>query len=189
MKNNLKKKVRSFGRKLKRIYFIKRYSLKNVHQTFYIGGKGLISSDLIADAYAFVGPNCTIYPNVTIGAYTMLANNVSIIGGDHDYSKAGVPMIFSNRGIIKRTIIGADVWIGAHSIVMTGVNIGDGAIIAAGSVVTKDLEAYSIYGGVPVRKIKNRFPSTDELEAHKIMLSKNPIDLDENIKRFCEKLD
>lgn len=56
-----------------------------------------------------------------------------------------------------RTFIGSDVWIGARCIVMDGVTIGDGAIIAAGAVVSRDVEAYSIVGGVPAREIKRRF--------------------------------
>ena len=53
--------------------------------------------------------------------------------------------------------IGNDVWIGANVIILSGVSIGDGAIIAAGAVVTKDVEDYSIVGGVPAKLIKYRF--------------------------------
>ena len=59
------------------------------------------------------------------------------------------------------TVIGNDVWIGRESIIMPGVKIGDGAIIAAYSVVTKDVEPYSVVGGNPTRFIKKRF--NDEL--------------------------
>ena len=58
-------------------------------------------------------------------------------------------------------VIGNDVWIGRESIIMPGVKIGDGAIIAAYSVVTKDVEPYSVVGGNPARFIKKRF--NDEL--------------------------
>lgn len=58
-------------------------------------------------------------------------------------------------------VIGNDVWIGRESIIMPGIKIGDGAIIAAYSVVTKDVEPYSVVGGNPVRFIKKRF--NDEL--------------------------
>lgn len=60
----------------------------------------------------------------------------------------------------KKTIIGNDVWIGARAIILSGVKIGDGAIIAAGAVVTKDVEPYTIAGGVPAKPIRKRF--TDE---------------------------
>lgn len=57
----------------------------------------------------------------------------------------------------KQTSIGNDVWIGARVVVMDGVTIGDGAIVAAGSIVTKDVEPYAIVGGVPARLIRYRF--------------------------------
>lgn len=94
---------------------------------------------------------------MSIGKYTMLANDVKIIGGDHYYKRVGVPIIFSGRAELHPTVIGDDVWIGAYSIIMAGVTIGNGAIIAAGSVVTKDLEPYGIYGGIPAKLIKMRF--------------------------------
>jgi virginiamycin A acetyltransferase len=56
------------------------------------------------------------------------------------------------------TVIGNDVWIGYNATIMAGVNIGDGAIIAANSTVTKDVDPYSIVGGNPAREIRKRFP-------------------------------
>ena len=55
------------------------------------------------------------------------------------------------------TVVGNDVWIGRESVVMPGVHIGDGAIIAAYSVVTSDVPPYTVFGGNPARKIKDRF--------------------------------
>lgn len=60
-------------------------------------------------------------------------------------------------------VIGNDVWIGANAVIMPGITIGDGAIIGAGAVVTKDVDAYSVVGGVPARHIKYRF-SKDVIE-------------------------
>ncbi|MDH6651493.1 acetyltransferase [Priestia megaterium] len=56
------------------------------------------------------------------------------------------------------TIIGNDVWVGMDTVIMPGINIGDGAIVAANSVITKDVEPYMIVGGNPALKIKERFP-------------------------------
>lgn len=58
----------------------------------------------------------------------------------------------------KRTIIGADVWIGARATLVAGVNIGVGAVIGTGSVVTHDIPPYAVVGGVPAKIIKYRFP-------------------------------
>lgn len=146
------------------------YRLKNVHPTFNIGGKSTIAKDLFAHEYSYIGKGGLIYPGVTIGRYTMLAQNVQIIGSDHNYNIPGLPSTFSGRPSLKRTYIGRDVWIGANVIIMTGVTIGDGSIVAAGSVVTKDVQAFSIVGGVPARFIRNRFNSENDIITHLKML-------------------
>jgi acetyltransferase-like isoleucine patch superfamily enzyme len=168
------------------MYYRKKYRLKNVDKTFYMGGKSDISSDFEAGIFSYMGPNCIIYPKVTIGNFTMLANDVSIIGGDHRYDKIGVPIIFSGRDVLKETKIGKDVWIGAYSKIMTGVTIGDGAIIALGSIVTKDVEPYSIYAGVPAKKIKNRFESIEDKERHKQSLDSSSSDIKYSFNDLCQ---
>lgn len=157
---------------LKRWYCRHRYGLHNVHPKFLASfGLGKVSRDVRAGAYAYIGPGCHIYPHVTIGDYTLLANDVSILGGDHYYRQSDIPMVFNGRAGVRPTTIGRDCWIGAHSIIMAGVTIGDGAIVAAGAVVTKDVEPYAIVGGVPAHKIRSRF-TDEEIEQHKAMLSK-----------------
>jgi acetyltransferase-like isoleucine patch superfamily enzyme len=77
------------------------------------------------------------------------------------YSNGGqLPLSFVSKNYFDEydtTIIGNDVWIGSDVIIMDGVNIGDGAIIASGAVVTKDVEPYSVVGGIPARHIRYRF--------------------------------
>ena len=163
--------IRKIGRKVKAWYYRTKYKLKEVDKTVYFGGPSSISRDLCAERYVYIGPGCEIHPNVRIGAFTMLANNVSIIGGDHKYDVIGKPVILTGRDIIKETIIGSDCWIGAHSIIMSGVSIADGCIIAAGAVVTKDTDPYCIYGGVPAKKIKSRFATKEDLENHIFLIS------------------
>lgn len=162
----MEKTIRIFGRRIKAWYYRHKWHLKNVDETVYFGGDSQISRDLIVSRYSYIGPGCSIHPNVMIGEFTMLANNVSIVGGDHRYDVIGKPVILTGRDVIKETIIGSDCWLGAHSIVMSGVHVADGCIIAAGAVVTKDTEPYCIYGGVPAKKIKSRFATEADLKEH-----------------------
>ena len=71
---------------------------------------------------------------------------------------------FINQIQSYKTIIGNDVWVGANAIIISGVKIGDGAVIGAGAVVTKDVPPYAIVGGVPAKIIKYRFPK-DKIDA------------------------
>lgn len=161
---------RMFKTKLMKV----KYGLKNVHPTFYMAGKSSVNNDLVAAEYVYIGPRCSIPPKVKIGKYTMLAPNVSILGGDHIFNNPNVPIIFSGRPTMQETTIGEDVWIGANAIIMSGIRVGNGAIIAAGSVVTKNVEDYSIVGGNPAKFIRYRF-NEREIEEHKKMLSTQKI--------------
>lgn len=169
-------------RSFKMSWYRLRYSLKNVHSTFYMGGRSLISSDLVAKEYVYIAPNCWIPPNVHIGKYSMLAPGVAILGGDHIFDKPKTPIIFSGRPKTPKTSIGADVWIGANVLIMSGVTINDGAIIAAGSVVTKDILPYEIYAGNPAKYIRMRF-NEEEIKQHKEMLLKPNIEVNLTAKK------
>jgi len=148
-----------------------RYGLKHVHPTFFAQSNVEVARDLRAGAYSYIGKYCSICPMVEIGKYVMFAPRVAIVGGDHLYEVAGTPMIFSGRPQMPKTVIDDDVWIGINSTIKAGVHIGRGAIVAAGSAVTKDVEPYSIYGGVPAKKIRDRFNSDSDREKHDQMLS------------------
>lgn len=161
-------------RQYKRRYCQWRYGLKHVAKTFYPAKGSSIAKDLTAGDYSYIGTGSKIYPKVKLGRYTMIANDVMIMGSDHYFKDASLPTIFSGREELKETIIGDDVWVGARSIIMTGIKIGNGAIVAAGSVVTKDVEPYSIVAGVPAKKIKMRF-TPEEIDIHEAML-KQPLD-------------
>lgn len=92
-------------------------------------------------------------------------------------------MIFAGRDR-KKTIIGDDVWVGAYSIIMAGVTIGDGAIVAAGSVVTKNIEPYTIVGGCPAKLIKMRF-NDEKIKIHTEMLKRS---VSENAQYFAHQI-
>lgn len=120
----------------------------------------------------FINSPANIYGSlaapIKIGAFCSIAEFVFIISGDHNLespstyqnSSGHYSKVFAkNAGISKPINIGNDVWIGAHAIILSGVTVGNGAVIAAGAVVTKDVEPYAIVAGVPARTIKYRFDS------------------------------
>lgn len=110
----------------------------------------LIISDCVQ-----INPGTAIYGNVSIGNSVMIAPNCMIAGGNHGVAKSNVPMRFQ-PSVSKGIIIEDDVWIGANSVITDGVTLRKGTIVAAGSVVTKSTEEYSINAGVPSKKINER---------------------------------
>lgn len=147
------------------------YGLRLVHPTFFMSGHSKISRDLIAAEHTFVADGCRICPGVSLNRYVMLGPDVTITGSDHRFDLPGIPMIFSGRPPLPRTDIQADVWIGAGAIVMAGVTIGRGSIVAAHSVVTKDVPAYEIHAGIPAKLMRKRFALLEDIEKHEAMLS------------------
>lgn len=93
--------------------------------------------------------NCANHSLKSLSTYTF-----PLFYEDWDLEKADVASAWDNKGDI---IIGNDVWIGFEAIVMAGVRIGDGAIVAARAVVTHDVPPYTIVGGVPAKVIRKRF--------------------------------
>ena len=171
------------ARRLRMAFRRWRYGVPAVHSSCYLAEGSVLSLDLVAAAHAYIGPGCMIGPKVEIGPYAMLGPRVSIVGGDHLFDKSGTPSIFSGRPELKATIIEADVWIGCGAILMAGVRVERGAIVAAGAVVTKDVPPYEIHGGVPARKIASRFSEPGDREAHDRMLAEPPRQRD-----FCPPL-
>lgn len=120
------------------------------------------------------GPNCILDTAANIGNNVLLAGSVCFIGkNDHTFNIPCKTIWSSPRGKNDPIIIGNDVWIGHGAIVMAGVNIGDGAIIAAGSIVTKDVPPCAIVGGNPAKTIKYRFENQEDVNKHCEWLQNN----------------
>ena len=99
----------------------------------------------------FFNHNCslTAAENIVIGNQCMFANNFVVVDHDHDRKDGKIL-----KELVSAPVkIGNNVWCGANVTVLKGVPIGDGAVIAAGSVVNRDVAAYSVVAGVPARKI------------------------------------
>lgn len=150
-----------YFKKLKKIYFLKKdFQLRKKYPQYEFG-KGTYSGNL------------KIYDwdegaTLKVGSYCSIADGVQIfLGGEHNTDWVTTypfnclwksAMHFSGHPKTKGDVtIGSDVWIGKESIIISGVNIGDGAVIGARSVVLKDVNPYAIAGGNPAREIKKRF--------------------------------
>lgn len=107
------------------------------------------------------GQRCLIHSGVTIGNDVIMGPDVKIYTRNHIFTSISEPIRVQGKKS-SNTAIGNDVWIGANSLIMSGVRINDHAIVAAGSIVTKDVPKYAIVGGNPAKVIKYRDSSSDE---------------------------
>ena len=136
-----------------------------LHDYVQLNRRNFISHAILGSC-TYTGVN-TVIKHAEIGKYCSISWNVSITGNTHNYKTLSPHPLshFPSFGFVEevtplenKTIkIGNDVWIGMNACVLPGVEIGDGAIIGAGSVVTKDVPAYAIVVGNPAKVIKYRF--------------------------------
>lgn len=153
-----------------------------LHENVHLLENCIVNNSQI-NSYTYLGKNCLVQ-NTNIGKFCSIANDVLIGLGNHPLDLLSTSPLFyrvnnplfiklikENLGIVeyKPIVIGNDVWIGTRSIIMDGVEIGNGAVIAANSIVTKNIPPYAIVGGVPAKIIKYRFPQEkiDELIMNK----------------------
>lgn len=115
-------------------------------------GEGLtIGNHSNIGPYAYIG--CSGY--IRIGNNVMVSPRVSIYAENHVFTDTTIPM--KDQGVTRAAVvIEDDCWIAANSIILAGVTIGKGSVVAAGSVVTNDVPPYSVVAGVPAKVIKSR---------------------------------
>lgn len=115
-----------------------------------------IGNHVTIDDYSGIGKNSYISSYVKIGKHVMMGPECFIYTRNHKFSDLSKPMCFQGFDEYKPVSIGNDVWIGGRVTILPGIKIGDGCIIGAGSIVTKNVEPYSIVAGNPAKKIKSR---------------------------------
>jgi acetyltransferase-like isoleucine patch superfamily enzyme len=147
-----------------------RYKGARVGRSFHVGQSVSIGPGFVAGDYVYVGPHSQLSPQVHLGHYSSLSAYVAIVGSDHNYDNPGVPIIFSGRPPSCVTTIGADVLIGHGAILLRGITIGNGAVVGAGSVVTKDVPPYAIVVGLPAKILRYRFDERERM-VHEEMLA------------------
>lgn len=116
-----------------------------------------IDPRLTLKSNVFIGRNTYlgVYKPITVGDYTIIGAYSYIISANHCFAQRNIPIVqqgFSGAPVT----IEDDVWVGTHVVVLPGVTIGKGAIIAAGSIVNKDVPPYEIWGGSPAKFLKAR---------------------------------
>lgn len=135
------------------------------HQDIEIAAFAEIKEGVIIQAFGriSVGKYCQLNPytvlyggHIEIGDNVMIAPHCMIASGNHDFKQLDTPMRFAGSFSRGAIIIEDDVWIGANSTITDGVVIGKGAVVAANSCVTTNVEPYSIVGGVPAKVIGSR---------------------------------
>jgi putative colanic acid biosynthesis acetyltransferase WcaF len=108
--------------------------------------------NLICGEQATIADGAVIYnpEPVRLGSHAIVSQEAYLCGATHDYEDPAFPLIAFPISL------GEYSWICARATVQSGVNVGDGAVLALGSIATKDLEPWTVYGGVPARKLKRR---------------------------------
>lgn len=150
---DLLKKLKSYGRK---VYIDERFSV--------VGAENITLGESV-----YIGPNATLFAAnaaLEIKGHFMSGPGLTCITGDHRIDIDGK---FMDEVTIdeklpendQSIVIEEDVWCGANVIILKGVHIGRGSVIAAGAVLVNDVGEYEIWGGVPAKKIANRFPDKD----------------------------
>ena len=139
------------------------YQNVDISNSFRMGRNAIISA---TEGKLLIGHNVDLMDNaqinanrsnIKIGNNVMIAPNVVIQGVNHNIDNINMTFTESGDQTDKNFItIENNVWIGANSVILPGITIGTGSVIGAGSVVTKDVEPFSIMGGVPAKLIRKR---------------------------------
>lgn len=193
--------LRAIGSKVKLYIFKYKWRLKNKHN--YTNAMNRFPIDVVSIGNASYGPIDIHYfenksEKLVVGNFVSIARGVKfILGGNHNINTFSTyPFKVMVLGEHQEAwtkgpiIVEDDVWIGTDAMILSGVKIGKGAIIAAGSVVTKDVPPYALVGGNPAKVIRYRFEEhiiNTLLQFDFLKLNKEKIQ--SNVDMMYEKLD
>ena len=126
------------------------------------GDRAFLDANTTVGHHNYFGNFVTVSKS-TVGNYCSVGDRAVIGPGEHDLSSVSTSAVFQSGSVYeawtkKPCTIGSDVWIGTQAVVLRGVNVGHGAVIAANAVVTKDVPPYAVVGGVPAHLLRFRFP-------------------------------
>ena len=191
MFGSFKTKLRMFLFRFKYRHLVHISQSSVVSNTQFEGKNAIAGGAIVNNCYMGLGSYIAKHSNIIntrIGRFCSIADNVNTIIGNHPIHfvtthpsfyydttsqigytfHKGKPLYdcifkFPEGENRYQIVIGNDVWIGSHVLLLSGIKIGDGAVIAAGAVVTKDVQPYTVVGGVPAKIIRYRF-SQDIIE-------------------------
>ena len=183
----------AFGRLIKRL---KPTAIRGstIHPTSTInGGSQVVQS--VFGRHSYCGYDC-VFLNVEVGSFCSFSDNVIVGGSGHpmhfvstspaflsDLSGTKTKLAHFEFTNLPRTKIGSDVWIGRGALIRSGVNIGHGAVVGMGSVVTRDVAPYMIVGGNPAQVIRPRF---EENIAQRLLASEWWTLADDRLKHWAQ---
>jgi len=131
------------------------------HRLVYLGNRtnihrnAVVWGELTTGTDNDIGPGSCVFGKVVMGNNIMIAPNVMIAGGNHGMKKKDLPMMWQQCDV-RGIYIHNDVWIGANVVIVDGVTIGKGSVLAAGSVVVSNVPDYAVVAGNPAKVKKYR---------------------------------
>lgn len=149
----------SFGAKRLRA-FCARHMLTSCGENVNVERHARFGRGVTLGDHSGIGINASIGEQTHIGSDVMMGPDCVIYTRNHRFDRLDIPMREQGYGPVEPVEIGDDCWIGGRVTILPGVHVGNGAVIAAGAVVTKDVPPYAVVGGVPAKIIYNRKDGT-----------------------------
>lgn len=148
----------------------------NVERSAFFGdGRNIRIGD-----HSGLGINSRLLGPVTLGRHVMMGPDVIVLTSNHGFERLDVPMSRQGGTEHAPVVIGDDVWIGARVIILPGVTIGQGAVIGAGSVVSRNVDAFAVVAGNPARVIRYRNQPAQSSTETSSVISGDPVGVGQN---------